>query len=105
MTTRMPAANAKTLSLSLSLWAGAAAIELREKIEGARDGNGPVRPCELERPAPGLEGIGDRLHMLEIRFGTGSEVPCPDRPRIRGFRGNQGAPEHGKCLKHQLGPL
>src|SRR5437879_3998196 len=105
MTTRTPAANAKTLSLSLSLWAGAVAIELREKIEGARDGNGSLRPRKLEPPAAGLEGIRDRLDMLEIRFGTGGEVPCPDRPRIRGFRGDQGATEHGESLEHQLRPL
>src|SRR3979490_2733004 len=105
MTARTPRANAKTLSLSLSLWAGAVAIELREKIEGARDGNGPVRPCELERAAAGLERIRDRLHMLEIRFGAGSEAPCPECARIRGFGGDQGAAEHRKGLEHQLWPF
>jgi len=53
------------------------AIELEKKIEGARDDNGPGRPGELERPAPGQAGIRDRLHMLEVRFGAGREVPCP----------------------------
>src|SRR5712671_2791618 len=105
MTTSTPRANAKTLSLSLSLWTGAVAIELREKIEGARDGNGSMRPRELERPAPGHEGIRDRLDMLEIRFGAGCEVPCPNCPRIRGFRGDQGAAEDGERLEHELGPL
>src|SRR4051812_7271931 len=105
MTTRTPRANAKTLSLSLSLWAGAVAIELREKIEGARDGNGSSRPSELEGTAPGRKGIGNRLDMLEVRFGTGREVPCPDCPGIRGFRGDQGAPQDGQGLEHQLGPL
>ena len=59
MTARTPRANAKTLSLSLSLWAGAVAIELREKIEGARDGNGSLRPSELEGPAQGGAGVGN----------------------------------------------
>src|SRR5258708_30318584 len=94
MTTSTPRANAKTLSLSLSLWAGAVAIELREKIEGARDGNGSRRPRELERPAPGHEGIRNRLDMLEVRFGTGGEGPLPNRPHIRGVRTHQGAPPH-----------
>src|SRR3981081_2328025 len=103
MTTRTPAANAKTLSLSPSLWVGAVAIELREKIEGARDGNGSMRPRELEGPAASLERIRNRLDMLEIRFGAGGEVPRPERPRIRGFRGDQGGPAPGKGPQRSLG--
>src|SRR5260370_26632527 len=105
MTSRTTAAKAKTPSLSLGLWVGAMAIELSQKIEGARDGNGPVGPRELERPVPRRKGIRDRLDMLEVRFGAGGEVPCPEGPRIRGLRGDQGRPEHRERLEHQFGPL
>src|SRR5579864_1805793 len=105
MTTRTPAANAKTLSLSLRLWVGAVAIELSKKIEGARDDDGPGRPRQPERPSAGLEGVGKRLDMLEIRFGAGCEVPCPERPGIRGLRGDERRPEDREGLEHELGPL
>src|SRR5436853_1972211 len=105
MTTSSAAANAKTLSFSLTLWVVAAAIELREKIEGARDDDAPLLPGELECAAPGLDGISDRLDMLEVRFGAGGEVPCPKRAGIRGLGGDERGPEDRQGLEHQLGPL
>src|SRR5579864_7875733 len=105
MTTKTPTANAKTLSLSCRLWLGAVAIELSKKKEGARDDNGPRGPRQPDCPCPGLEGVRDRLDMLEVRFGAGCEVPCTERPGVRGLRGDEGRPEHREGLEHELGPL
>src|SRR5438270_764498 len=90
MTSRTTAANAKTLSLSLILWVGAVATELSQKIEGARDGNGPPGPCEL---AAG-ERLGRRDGEREIAAACEEHVT---RPVIVGERRPLRISEHDRA--------
>src|SRR5712691_6492493 len=88
------AANANTLSFSLTLWVVARATELAKKIEGARDEDGPLGPCERERAAAGLGRIGNGFDMSEIPFGAGREFPCAERAAVRRLGRDQRVPEH-----------
>src|SRR3954454_18837015 len=105
MTTSMKNASAKTLTLSPRLLTVAGVTELGEKIERARDDDGPRRACAGPGTGPGGVRVEDGVDMLEIGFGAGGELPCPQGPRVRGLRGDEALPEDGERLQHRLGPL
>src|SRR3954452_4268538 len=101
----MTAAKAKTVSFSPALWVWAAATELGEKIEGARDDQGARRACQRTRAEAGLVRVGDGFGTLEIRFGARGEVPCPQGARIRGFGRDEDRAEDREGPEDQLRPL
>src|SRR6266404_7715926 len=98
-------ASAKTLSFSPTVWVLAVATDLRKKIEGARDDDGPIGACEGERAKAGFGRIGNDLDMLEVRFGAGSKFPCGQGTGIRGLSGHERVPEHRERLEHPLRPF
>src|SRR3954470_5235918 len=89
ITTSTKNASANTLTLSPRLWAVAGVTELCQKIERARDDDGPLRAREPERPGPGRVRVGDCIDMPEIGFGAAGKLPCPHRAPVRRFRGDE----------------
>src|SRR3954471_14195721 len=105
ITTSTKNASANTLTLSPRLCVVAGVTELCQKIERARDDDGPLRARQRQRLRTGLTGVSNGVDIPEIGFGAGGKLPCRECPGIRRLGGDEARAEDGKSLEHQLRPL